>query len=196
MNIVFLFGSFQAIPIGVKDFRVTGRYTLEQDAEFVGVAPHAHSLCTWMTLKATLPGQTNPILLVRVPRFDFNWQSAYWLKKQLHLPKGTVIDAEVSYDNSTDNPHNPYDPPQTVWLGESTFDEMLLPMLLMGSDKPLDPMSKSFMLFNMAMARSKFMRRLIDGEHKYLLSPDGTVELDPSFNENSRPQSVEDAKKK
>ena len=196
MSMIFLFGSFQAIPIGVKDFRVTGRYTIEQDAEFVGVAPHAHSLCSWMTIKATLPGQTNPILLVRVPKFDFNWQSAYWLKKPLHLPKGTVIDAEVSYDNSTDNPHNPYDPPQTVWLGESTFDEMLLPMLLMGSDKPLDPMSKSFMLFNMAMARSKFMRRLIDGEHKYLLSPDGTVELDPSFNENSRPQAVEDAKKK
>ena len=196
MNLVFLFGSFQAIPIGVKDFRVTGRYTIEQDAEFVGVAPHAHSLCSWMTIKATLPGQTNPILLVRVPKFDFNWQSAYWLKKPLHLPKGTVIDAEVSYDNSADNPHNPYDPPQTVWLGESTFDEMLLPMLLMASDKPLDPMSKSFVLFNMAMARSKFMRRLIDREHKYRLSPDGIIELDPSFYEETRPQAIEDAKKK
>ena len=196
MNIVFLFGSFQAIPIGVKDFRVTGRYTLEQDAEFVGVAPHAHSLCTWMTLKATLPGQTNPILLVRVPRFDFNWQSAYWLKKQLHLPKGTVIDAEASYDNSADNPRNPYDPPQTVWLGESTFDEMLLPMMLMASDKPLDPLSESFVLFNMAGARSNFMRRLIDRQSKYRRRPDGIIEVDPNYTPKIHPQSVEDAKKK
>ena len=196
MNIVFLFGSFQAIPIGVKDFRVTGRYTLEQDAEFVGVAPHAHSLCTWMTLKATLPGQTNPILLVRVPRFDFNWQSAYWLKKQLHLPKGTVIDAEASYDNSADNPRNPYDPPQTVWLGESTFDEMLLPMMLMASDKPLDPLSESFVLFNMAGARSNFMRRLIDRQSKYRRRPDGIIEVDPNYTPKIHPQLVEDAKKK
>ena len=175
---------------------MTGRYTLEQDAEFVGVAPHAHSLCTWMTLKATLPGQTNPILLVRVPRFDFNWQSAYWLKKQLHLPKGTVIDAEASYDNSADNPRNPYDPPQTVWLGESTFDEMLLPMMLMASDKPLDPLSESFVLFNMAGARSNFMRRLIDRQSKYRRRPDGIIEVDPNYTPKIHPQLVEDAKKK
>ena len=69
-------------------------------------------------------------------------------------------------------------------------------MLLMASDKPLDPLSKTFVLFNMAMARSKFMRRMVDHQHKYRLSPDGTVELDPSFDENFHPQSVEDAKKK
>ena len=147
-------------------------------------------------MKSNFGTRTSRIGFVCPGKVAFNWQSAYWLKKPLHLPKGTVIDAEVSYDNSADNPHNPYDPPQTVWLGESTFDEMLLPMLLMASDKPLDPMSKSFVLFNMAMARSKFMRRLTDRQHKYRLSPDGIIELDPSFYEESRPQAIEDAKKK
>ena len=196
MTLVFLFGGFQSIPAGVKDYRVTARYTLEHNAAFVGAAPHAHGLAMWMSIQATLPGQTKPILLIRNPKWDFNWQSASWLREPLHLPKGTVIEAEVSYDNTADNPHNPYDPPQTVWLGESTFDEMLLPMLLLASDRPLDPESKSFVLFNMAMARSEFLRRLVERNYRYRRGPDGTVAIDPSYNKENHPQSVEDAKKK
>ena len=114
----------------------------------------------------------------------------------MHLPKGTVIEAEVSYNNTADNPHNPYDPPQTVWLGESTFDEMLLPMLLLASDRPLDPESKSFVAFNMAMARSEFLRRLVEHNYQYRRDPDGTVAIDPSYHKEHHPPSIEDAKKR
>ena len=195
MSLVFLFGDFQSIPAGVKDYRVTARYTLEHDAAFVGAAPHAHNLAMWMTIQATLPGKTKPIQLIRLPYWDFNWQSASWLKEPLHLPKGTVIEAEVAYDNTADNPHNPFDPPQTVWLGESTFDEMLLPMLLLAADRPLDPESQAFVKFNMAMNRSNFLRRLVEHNYRYRRLPDGTVELDPNYQEHNHPQSIEDAKK-
>ena len=129
----------------------------------------------WMTIQATLPGKTKPIQLIRLPYWDFNWQSASWLKEPLHLPKGTVIEAEVAYYNTADNPHNPFDPPQTVWLGESTFDEMLLPMLLLAADRPLDPESQAFVKFNMAMNRSNFLRRLVEHNYRYRRLPDGTV---------------------
>jgi len=185
MSMLFLPGDFMTIPAGVKDYRVIGRHTLEHDAEFVGAAPHAHSLAMWITIKATLPGQTRPILLIRVPKWDFNWQSAVWLQKPFRLPKGTLIETEASYNNTASNPQNPFNPPQTAWLGESTLDEMLLPMLLLASDRPLDPKSKTFVLLTTQMARSEFLRRLVERRYKYLRGPDGTVEADPNYKRKS-----------
>ena len=34
----------------------------------------------------------------------FNWQNRYQYEKPLELPKGTKIEAEITYDNSTNNP--------------------------------------------------------------------------------------------
>ena len=40
------------------------------------------------------------------------------------LPKGSRIDATITYDNSADNPHNPRNPPRRVQFGMQSFDEM------------------------------------------------------------------------
>ena len=40
------------------------------------------------------------------------------------LPKGTVIDAEVVWDNSSGNPVNPNNPPKKVKWGLESTDEM------------------------------------------------------------------------
>ena len=40
------------------------------------------------------------------------------------FPKGTRIDATITYDNSADNPHNPCNPPRRVRWGIQSFDEM------------------------------------------------------------------------
>jgi hypothetical protein len=40
------------------------------------------------------------------------------------LPKGTVIDVELIYNNSADNPANPFDPPRRIRWGQQTTNEM------------------------------------------------------------------------
>ena len=64
-------------------------------------------------------------ILLDVPRYDFNWQNIYLLKKPKLLPAGTVVDMEAHFDNSADNPLNP-DPTQSVHWGDQTWDEMML----------------------------------------------------------------------
>lgn len=100
-------------------------YTVPVDVSVLSVAPHAHLVCTSMTSYAVKPsGDT--IHFETIPHWDFHWQGAYYFQKPLHLPAGTVLYGEATYDNTTNNPENPNDPPQNVSLGESTTDEMML----------------------------------------------------------------------
>ena len=45
--------------------------------------------------------------LLHVPDFDFNWQHKYELAKPRWLPRGTVLRAIGTFDNSPGNPDNP-----------------------------------------------------------------------------------------
>src|SRR6185436_8241958 len=45
-------------------------------------------------------------------------------KQPFTLPKGTRIDATITYDNSAENPRNPISPPRRAVFGEQSFDEM------------------------------------------------------------------------
>jgi hypothetical protein len=51
------------------------------------------------------------------------------------LPAGTILVMTAHYDNSSNNPANPSNPPVTVRFGEETEDEMHLTFMLV---KPLD----------------------------------------------------------
>ena len=51
-------------------------------------------------------------------------QGQYEFKQFESLPKGTRLDAEIHYDNSAQNPHNPSSPPKKVAWGEQSTDEM------------------------------------------------------------------------
>ena len=181
MNMIYLSGDFAVVPPGVTDFRVRGSYTLPQDADFVGVVPHTHRLARWVELRATLPGEKQPLLLLRVPQWDYNWQSPYNLKQPRRFPAGTRFEAECSFDNSSANPRNPFKPPQNVWHNETIDDEMLLPMFMFASEKPLDAKGESFKKFYFTIVRSLLLRRLVDHRFKYVADPQGNVVLSPDF---------------
>jgi hypothetical protein len=86
--------------------------------------PHAHLLNKSYEVFVVNPGgdTTN---LIRIPDWDFNWQGSYNFKKFVVIEPGSVIHANVTYDNTADNPNNPNDPPTWVTWGEKTTDEML-----------------------------------------------------------------------
>ncbi len=106
-----------------ESFTVQDSITLPADVKAFSVSGHAHYLCKEMKATATLPdGSTQPLLWIR--DWDFNWQDRYNYQSPVALPKGTRIDVKLVYDNSAANPHNPRNPPQQVWWGEQSFDEM------------------------------------------------------------------------
>ncbi len=119
------FGLFSGIdiPPGKADFTVTDSFTLPVDADLIGVSPHAHYLGKLFRGWAVLPdGKTESLFLIK--DWDFNWQGTYFYKHARRLPKGTVLHAEVIWDNSADNERNPNQPPKRVTWGEGTDDEM------------------------------------------------------------------------
>lgn len=111
------------IPAGMKDYKIRGKFTAPVDIELVSVSGHAHYICETMRATATLPDGTKQSILY-IPKWEFNWQSEYFYKEPVKLPKGTVIDVEISYNNSAENPANPFNPPRRIRWGIATTDEM------------------------------------------------------------------------
>lgn len=116
------------IPAGESRYIAKTDVTIPFDITVHSVTPHMHLLGREMTVTATVPGVGNK-KLVRVPDWDFNWQTTYAFKQPIALPAGSKIDVEARYDNSTNNPVNPSNPPREVRWGEDTTDEMCIAFL-------------------------------------------------------------------
>jgi len=111
------------IPAGVPDYLVEDSYTLPTDVDVIGVLPHAHYLCREMRGFATLPnGKKEWLIWIR--NWDFNWQGDYRYKQPLLLLKGTQLQMQFVYDNTTNNVRNPNSPPKRVQYGVNSTDEM------------------------------------------------------------------------
>lgn len=97
---------------------------LQDSISLISIMPHMHLLGkTFKSYAITPDGDVLP--LVHVPNWDFNWQTTYQFSKFMVLPKGTVIYAEATYDNTDENPLNPYKPARTVGYGWGSKDEMM-----------------------------------------------------------------------
>ena len=111
------------IPAGESDYRVTNSYTLPVDVDVLSVYPHAHYLGDHLQGFAWLPDGKS-VELIDIPDWDFNWQDDYRFREPVHLPAGTVIAMDFTFDNTAANPHNPADPPVRVRYGSNSADEM------------------------------------------------------------------------
>jgi hypothetical protein len=120
-----LFGRFAGldVPAGEKNFKISQSITLPVDVEAISIGGHAHYICREMEMMATLP-DGEKMTLMRIDDWDLDWQDSYQLAKPLSLPAGTKLYAEIIYDNSADNPENPYSPPQRIKWGRESNDEM------------------------------------------------------------------------
>jgi tetratricopeptide (TPR) repeat protein len=112
------------IPAGKKDYTIKDSYKLPVDVEVVGVYPHAHYLARDMKGYAKLPDGTTTRWLIRIKEWDFNWQDQYRFAEPVFLPRGTKLEMEYTYDNSSDNVFNPSHPPRRVVFGPRSSDEM------------------------------------------------------------------------
>ncbi len=112
------------IPAGAGDHEVRATQTLARDTLLTTLTPHMHMRGKDMTYIAHYPDGTSETLL-RVPKYDFNWQITYQLAAPKVLPKGTQIEVIAHFDNSTANKYNP-DPTVDVRWGDQTWEEMMI----------------------------------------------------------------------
>lgn len=121
------------IPAGEKRHSERVSFTMPIDLQAIGIIPHMHLLGREMKVTATLPdGGSRPLIWIR--DWDFNWQGHYTYARPVELPKGSRIDLEAIYDNSSGNPRNPHDPPREVKWGEQTTDEMAIAFIQFQTD--------------------------------------------------------------
>lgn len=112
-----------AIPPGDANYEVDAKLKLQHDATLVNLLPHMHFRGKDFEYRAVYPSGETEVLL-RVPKYDFNWQLTYYLAQQKLLPAGTIIECTAHYDNSPNNKYNP-DPTKEVHYGDQTWEEMM-----------------------------------------------------------------------
>lgn len=111
-----------AIPPGAGNFASSTGATLKRDLTLLSMQPHMHLRGKSYRIAARYPdGRVES--LIDVPRYDFNWQTTYFLAEPKMLPKGTVLECLAHFDNSPNNRFNP-DPKQTVRWGDQSWEEM------------------------------------------------------------------------
>jgi hypothetical protein len=113
-----------AIPPGAADHQVEAEATFLEDVKVWTMHPHMHLRGKDMTYTAIYPDGRREIVL-RVPKYDFGWQTDYWLAEPITLPKGSKLHVNAHFDNSPANRANP-DPKATVRWGDQTWEEMMI----------------------------------------------------------------------
>lgn len=107
-----------AIPPGDPNYESRVSATLLDDAKLVSLQPHMH-----LRGKAYRIDLNSNRTLLNVPRYDFNWQTTYFLKEPLPLKKGDTLLCTAWFDNSPNNRANP-DPTKTILWGDQSWEEM------------------------------------------------------------------------
>jgi hypothetical protein len=125
------------IPAGDANYRVDAEFELGHEVTVSALLPHMHLRGKDFEFRVTYPnGETSTIL--RVPRYDFNWQFWYTPAEEMVLPKGTKIACTAHYDNSVNNPSNP-DATVAVKWGDQSWEEMMVGFFDVVFDAKMDP---------------------------------------------------------
>ncbi len=127
------------IPAGAQNHEVRASHTFWQGGKIMTLAPHMHYRGKNFKYLLTHPDGRQEELL-RVDRWDFNWQTFYVLDPPIEVGAGARLDCIAHFDNSTDNAANP-DPTKNVSFGNESFNEMRIGFLDFVVDdgvRPLD----------------------------------------------------------
>ena len=126
------------IPAGAGNHRVTACWTIDQDITLVNAMPHMHLRGKAMEFKVVYPDGRSEVVL-NVPNYDFGWQTVYYYKKPIPMPKGTKFIVTALFDNSSKNKFNP-DPTRDIRWGDPTYEDMMIGWLEFSVDnKPPKP---------------------------------------------------------
>ena len=115
-------GSSFVIPAGHPSFSLTREFDFAEDTYILSLTPHMHYRGKEAKYELLYPDGRRELLLY-VPEYDFEWQRMYVFKDPPIAPAGSKLLWTPTWDNSSDNPHNP-DPTRDVPYGLPTEMEM------------------------------------------------------------------------
>lgn len=108
-------------PNTIKTFHI--KYRVQQDLSILTLNAHMHLLGKEYLAYAVTP-ENDTIHLIHIPKWDFRWQYFYTFTHPVKVPAGSMIVVEATYDNTADNPNNPYSPPRVIVDRGGAFDSM------------------------------------------------------------------------
>ncbi len=106
----------------IKTYHVV--HKLDKKITLFSVYPHMHIFGKSLNAFAITKGDTIP--LIKINKWDFDWQEQYLLKKPLILDKDTEVHLFYTYDNTSHNLLNPNNPPKPVLFNGMKSDEEML----------------------------------------------------------------------
>ncbi|QDU08122.1 redoxin domain-containing protein [Gimesia aquarii] len=115
-----------SIPANDDHFKIEGTSPAnDRNALLLGFMPHMHlrgkSFRYELRKTPDQPGE----VLIDIPAFDFNWQTAYKIQKPIPLEVGDYIHCVAHFNNSDSNLSNP-NPNEAVSWGDQTWNEMMI----------------------------------------------------------------------
>ena len=126
------------IPPGVPDYTLRGRQLIAEDGMLRSIRIHMHERGKSAKVILHYPNG-NASTVLKIPRWDFDWQRMYHLAKPISVPAGTIMEAVAVWDNSENNPNNP-DPNAVVTYGPLTSDEMFSAVAFLNYDRQTGPL--------------------------------------------------------
>jgi len=101
-----------------------------QEMRVLSVFPNmrARGVSMRVLAEGKLKGQTEAVILLDAPRFDYRWQSRLVYAEPLTVHAGLGVVVTGTFDNSDANPNNP-DPMQAVRAGAGAADESLMAVM-------------------------------------------------------------------
>jgi hypothetical protein len=101
-------------PNEVKTFHTS--YTFKNAVSLLSINPHMHLTGKKFLAFAIKPnGDTMPV--IRINKWDFRWQYYYTFRRPLVMTPGTTLHVYGTFDNTSNNPNNPFYPPRTITQG-------------------------------------------------------------------------------
>ena len=103
----------------------TEQATYPFDISIFSSFPHSHQICTEILNYAYDTVTLDTIDLIKIDRWEFEHQEYYYFRNLVHIPPGYKYHSDHTFDNTAQNHHNPFSPPQLITVGPYSYDEML-----------------------------------------------------------------------
>jgi hypothetical protein len=101
-----------------------GTKYISSDVSVISTIPHCHLIGKSWLVYATSQDNQDTIPMISIPNWDFHWQGIFTYPNLLHIPGGYTVHAIAEYDNTSSNTFNPNNPPEDMYFGDLTSDEM------------------------------------------------------------------------
>ncbi len=113
------------IPPNHPNWMVGAARTFKEPTTILGYLPHMHFRGNAAEYRAFYPDGSNELLL-RVPRYDYNWQTLYRYGEPKEVPAGTRVEVTMWYSNTEEKSEaSGFNFNRAVKYGGPTTDEMM-----------------------------------------------------------------------